>query len=493
MTLRLRLSLWYGMLCALALSLVAVVGYTASVREQYLALDRLLVVSARIVENGIRTYGRSYALETDTLAPTKSGVVMVMRSYSPKGELMYVSASDPGLKATDPRAPLEHPAPPAYLKVLPFPFFRSEAAIPKNSAFGIMPVENQRWRRYVIHVIKNGRTVGYVEAMSPLGRLDESSFDLARLLLQLVVFSVLMVLLIGWLLAGAALRPITRLIDAARAISQSHDLARRVQTSGNRDELGRLAVTFNEMLGSLQAAWKSQQRFVGDASHELRAPLTVMRGNLELIRRHPHLPEADRTQMLAEIERETSRMTRLVEDLLLLARSDAGGTLQRLPVPLREVALEALRDAKRLSERHFFALNAAHEPFTVQGDKDRLKQLLLILLDNAVKYSPAESTITVDLTRNTNDITLSVSDQGNGIPADALPHIFERFYRADPARGRDVGGAGLGLSIAEWIVTQLDAELKVVKTGPNGTTFRLSFPNTPAPAEAKENTPVLSG
>lgn len=477
MTLRLRLSLWYGMLCALALSLVAVVGYSASVREQYLALDRLLVVSARIVENGIRTYGRSYALETDTLAPTKSGVVMVMRSYSPQGELMYVSASDPGLKAADPRGPLDHPAPPAYLKVLPFPFFRGEADIPKNSAFGIMPVENQRWRRYVIHVIKNGRTVGYVEAMSPLGRLDESSLNLARLLLQLVLFSVVAVVLIGWLLAGTALRPVRRLLDAARAISQSHDLTRRVQTGGNRDELGRLAMMFNDMLGSLQAAWASQQRFVGDASHELRAPLTVMRGNLELLRRHPHLPAHERADMLGEIERETSRMTRLVEDLLLLARSDAGGTLQKLAVSLRDVTLEGLRDAKRLSEDHHFELKAAPEDFTVQGDRDRLKQLLLILLDNAVKYSPAGSTVTVELLRAPEGMALSVRDQGSGIPPEALPHIFERFYRADPARQRDQGGAGLGLSIAEWIADQLGAALVVSETGPSGTTFRLTFPH----------------
>ncbi len=475
MTLRLRLSLWYGTLCALALSVVAVVGYSVSVREQYLALDRLLVVSGRIVENGIRTYGRSYALETDTLGSTKDGVVMVMRSYSPKGELMYMSPSDPGLPHGHPDAPLRAPAPPAYQKVLPLRFFQSSVVTPKNSAFGTLVVDDQRWRRYVIRAIRKGRTVGYVETLSPLTRLDAAALNMARLLAQLVLFSVLAVLLIGWWVAGAALRPVARLIDAARAISQSHDLTSRVQTTGNRDELGRLAVTFNDMLGSLQAAWKSQQRFVGDASHELRAPLTVMRGNLELLRRHPHLPEADRGEMLGEIERETSRMTRLVEDLLLLARSDAGATLQRLDVPLRDVALEALRDARQLSAHHVFELWAADELYTVQGDKDRLKQLLLILLDNAVKYSPAGSTITVELLRSPAQTVLLVRDQGSGIPAADLPHVFERFYRADPARQRDSGGAGLGLSIAQWIADQLDARLEVSETGPGGTTFSLAF------------------
>lgn len=476
MTLRLRLTLLFGLLCALALMLVALVGYTASVREQYLSLDRLLVVSARIVENGIRTYGRSYALETDTLGPTKDGVVMVMRSYSPKGELMYVSPSDPGLRPSRPEAPLEHPAEPAYMKVLPFPFLRLKVPATKDAAFGIMTYEGQRWRRYVIRVEKSDRVVGYVEALSPLGRLDDSAIKLARLLLNLVLFSMLAVLLVGWWIAGAALRPVARLTNAARAISESHDLAQRVQTSGNRDELGRLATTFNAMLGSLEAAWKSQQRFVGDASHELRAPLTVMRGNLELLRRHPHLGELERQEMLGEIERETTRMTRLVEDLLLLARSDAGSTLQRTDVNLRYVTLEALRDARRLSSGHHFVLHAPPEQFVVQGDRDRLRQLLLILLDNAVKYSPAGSTVTTELQRVEGELRLSVSDQGSGIQANDLPHIFERFYRADPARQRDSGGAGLGLSIAEWIATQLDARLWVAKTGPNGTTFCVAFP-----------------
>ena len=480
MTLRVRLSLLYGLLCALALMIVGLVSYTASVREQYLALDRLLVVSARIVENGIRTYGRSYALETDTLGPTKDGIVMVMRSYSPKGELMYVSASDPGLRPSRPQDPLEHPAEPAYLKVLPFPLLQATVPTTRNSAFGIMTYEGQRWRRYVIQVIKQGRTVGYVEALSPLGRLDEGSLRMARMLLNIVLLSTLAVLLIGWWVAGAALRPVARLTEAARAIADSRDLGRRVQTSGNRDELGRLATIFNRMLGSLEEAWKSQQRFVGDASHELRAPLTVMSGNLELLRRHPHLGDAERQEMLGEIERETGRMTRLVEDLLLLARSDAGVKLRRAPVNVNEVVLEAVRDARKLTADHAFEVLLPDRPVTVPAERDRLKQLLLILLDNAVKYSPAASPLTVRLSAGAGETTLRVTDQGSGISVEDLPHIFERFYRADPARQRDLGGAGLGLSIAEWIAQQMDAHLYVEKTGPNGTTFALNFSGQPA-------------
>ncbi|MFC4638335.1 sensor histidine kinase [Deinococcus hohokamensis] len=484
MSLRLRLSLWYGTLCALTLMAVGLVGYSASVREQFLALDRILVVSARLVEAGMRTYGRSYALETDTSGPTRGGTVMVLRSYSPQGELMYRSPSDPGLPETRPEEPLSDPAPPAYLDVLPLP--RSPAHAPastSNAAFGNLMVDGQRWRRYVVQVGKAGETVGYVEALTPLGRLDEGARDLARLLVQLIALSVLAVLLIGWWVAGSALRPVDRLTRAARAIAQSRDLGRRVRTSAARDELGRLATTFNGMLDSLDTAWQSQQRFVGDASHELRAPLTVMRGNLELLRRHPHLDATEREAMLADIERETSRLTRLVEDLLLLARSDAGVTLSARPVSLRDAALEALRDTMRLASGHRLILDAPDQPFTVAGDPDRLKQLLLILLDNAVKYSPGGGTVRVRLWQRDEWVQLSVQDQGSGIPAEALEHIFERFYRADPARQREPGGAGLGLSIAQWIAGQLGGRLWVETTGPQGTTFCLELPAT-APADA---------
>lgn len=492
MTLRLRLSLWYGTLCALAVALVGLVGYSVSVREQYLAIDRVLAVSSRLVENGIITYGRSYALETDTTRPTKDGIVMVLRSYSPAGELMYISPSDPGLPNLPPVGPLLKPAPPAYEAVLPWPFPHTKVSTTANAAFGTLDIEHQRWRRYVVQVSKQRKVIAYVEALTPLGQLDAASLKLARLLLNLTVFSVLAVLLVGWLLAGSALRPVNRLIRAARAIAQSRDLRRRVQTTGSRDELDRLASTFNEMLGSLEAAWTSQQRFVGDASHELRAPLTVMRGNLELLRRHPHLDAPEREAMLSDIEREAARLSRLVEDLLLLARSDAGVTLHRRPVNLHHVTLEAVRDARRLAPEHHIGLHLRGGPFAVLGDANRLKQLLLILLDNAAKYSPAGSHVSVTLDAQPGEVLVCVQDQGSGIAPEDLPHIFERFYRADPARGRSAGGAGLGLSIAQWIATQLGGRIWVQATGPQGTTFCLSFPEITTDTTDQDAPPVAA-
>lgn len=479
MSVRWRLSLWYGLLSALTLVILGFVGYSLPVRQQYLNLDRVLIASARLVETGIRANGRSYALETDTSGPAKDGIVMVLRRYAPDGTLVSRSPSDPGLPPSDPAAPLTAPAKPAYFAVLPLPF--GEVDDPRsNTAFGTLTVEGQRWRRYVIALSRSdGTKLGYVEALTPLGTLDAAARELFRVLLTVTALSVLSVAVFGWWLAGSVLRPVEKMMDAARSISRSHDLEQRIPTGRNQDELSRLARTFNDMLGSLQRAWDSQQRFVGDASHELRAPLTVLRGNAELLRRHPHLHPAERDTMLADIEKEASRMARLVDDLLLLAQSDAGSTLKRTPVDLRAVTAEAIRAARRLSESHSIVLQGGPERLTVLGEKDRLRQLLLILLDNALKYSPENSTVIVTFQSQGECVRLSVQDEGIGIPEDALPHIFERFYRVDKARSRKAGGVGLGLSIAQWIASQLGGRLWVEQTGPQGTTFTLELLKAP--------------
>lgn len=492
MTLRLRLSLWYGALFTLVLIGIALSSLTISVRENYLTVDRVLQGSARLVEQGILSYGRSYWLETDTTEPLNEGIVLVLRTYDAKGGLMYRSVTDPGLPETRPEDPLHAPAPPAYLDVLPLRLPGTPAVDRGAGAFGTLRLPDQRWRRYVIEVRKASKTVAFVEALTPLGRTDATARRQTRDLVKLTVLSVAVILIIGWALAGAALRPLQALIGTARSISHHRDLSRRVAPPGGRDELGQLAVTFNDMLGSLESAWASQQQFVGDASHELRAPLTIMRANVELMRRHPHLSAEEQQEMLADMDREVRRMSRLVEDLLLLARSDAGDNLYLQPVDLAAVTREAIRDARKLAFEHTIDLQGGDLAAPVRAETDRLRQLLLILLDNALKYSPPASAVTVRLDAVPGGWQLCVQDRGPGIPAEALPHIFKRFYRADPARQRDLG-AGLGLAIAEWIAGQFSARLRVARTGPDGTTFCVEFPaldaaagptTVPAPGQA---------
>jgi two-component system OmpR family sensor kinase len=242
-----------------------------------------------------------------------------------------------------------------------------------------------------------------------------------------------------------------------------------------RDELDRLAATFNEMLTSLEEAYCAQQRFVADASHELRAPLTAIQGNLELLRRHPTMPAAERAESLAEVERESSRLTRLVADLLALARADAGMKLSQHSVDLDAIVLESFRAAHQLAQGQKLSLDP-FEPVRVRGDADRLKQLVLIMLDNALKYTPPGEQVTVGLQCCQASAEIRICDTGVGISGADLPHVFERFYRADPARSRDPGGTGLGLPIARWIVEQHGGTIELQSQLGQGTTVTVRLP-----------------
>lgn len=318
----------------------------------------------------------------------------------------------------------------------------SPATPDPGGAFGLLVVTGQRWRVYVLTLHSAGAPSGYIEAVTPLGRLD-AEMQTVRVFLPLLALTGLALALFGgWAIAGCVLRPVATMTRTARTITLSRDHSSRIEAPSRQDELGRLASTFNEMLASLEAAYRAQQRFVSDASHELRAPLTAIQGNLELLRRHRAMPEAERDEALTEVERESTRLSRLVADLLVLARADAGVSLKRCPVDLDAVVLEAYREARHLSQGQALTLDP-FEPARVEGDEDRLKQLLLILLDNAFKYTPATGRVTLGLHRREADVEIVVRDTGVGIAPEDLPLVFERFYRADPARSRDPGRPAL--------------------------------------------------
>jgi len=229
------------------------------------------------------------------------------------------------------------------------------------------------------------------------------------------------------------------------------------------------------MLASLETAYSTQQRFVADASHELRAPLTAIQGNLELLRRQRTMSDADREEALTELGRESARLSRLVADLLTLARADAGIALRRCPLDLDTLVLDAFREARHLSRGQALKLDP-FESARVEGDEDRLKQLLLILLDNALKYTPSDGQVTLGLCRRGTYVEVRVRDTGVGIAPEDLPHVFERFYRADPARNRDLGGTGLGLPIARWIAEQHEGEVRLESQPEQGTTAIVRLP-----------------
>lgn len=271
----------------------------------------------------------------------------------------------------------------------------------------------------------------------------------------------------GWMLAGRALAPVNRIITSADDIAKGKSavsLSRRLDVPHTGDEIAQLAETFNDMLDRIEEAFAAQHRFVGDASHELRTPLTAIKGNIDVLRRQiasgREADPADISDALADLSRETDRMGRLVADLLSLARTDAegfGSIVNLDAVSLDVLAGEAIRTAEVLVNGQELVLNAP-APVVVRGDGDRLVQVMLILLDNALRHTLPPGRVTLSVSTAIDPLDnipcgrIDVEDTGKGIPAEHLPHLFERFYRAEGSRSRLDGGTGLGLSIALSIV-----------------------------------------
>jgi signal transduction histidine kinase len=471
MSIRLRLALWYGLLFTLVLFLVAVFSYAIHERGQYDDIDRVLVVSVQ--------HAASEATTTTNgphLVQERSSLEIALRLYSSSGVLLESTSDTNGLPSLDPRQVLRDPAGPAFDPVAQLaPPLVAQVPILSGGAFGLLNAQGQHWRVYVLPIQQAGNVSGYIEAITPLGRVD-ALIQTFRLTLILLSTGGLLLALVGsWFVASRALRPIARLAQTAQTITLSHDLSRRVDDLAHQDELGRLAITFNEMLHSIETAYQAEKRFVADASHELRAPLTAIQGNLDLLNRHPGMSEVEHAETLTEVTREANRLSRLVADLLALARADAGIVLNRCPLDLDAVILEAYRTARQLAHGQQFVLDP-FEPTVIEGNEDRLKQLLVILLDNALKYTPADGRVTLGLRRHDRDVEIIVRDTGIGISAEDLPHVFERFYRADPARSRDPGGTGLGLSIAQWIVEQHEGTITLESQPEEGTTVIVRMP-----------------
>ena len=440
--------MWYGALTGVVLVLVSVTTYAIHTRAHYDDLDHVIV---QATEHVAKEYARSATFEHLTqLLDNPIAPDVVIRGYHADGTPLVAAQEVTGVPDVDPRAVLAHPAGSPIDRVARL----APALVEVNAGRGTFSVvadaQGVRWRVYVLPLANSDN---YLVTVAPLARWDTSVVRFRRLVTVLSLAGATTTLLAGLVLAGRALRPVATLTSTAGEIARARDFERRVSVTREHDELGRLAVTFNDMLDTLEHAYQAQQRFVSDASHELRAPLTIVQANLDLIEQHPDLPVAEHHHALREANLETHRLTRLVADLLALARADAGVQLQRRPVELDRVLLDALADARHLARGQQLGVEMI-EPVVIQGDPDRLRQLVLILLDNAIKYTPPPGVVTLALRRDGASVELSVRDEGVGIPAADLPHVFERFYRGDPARSRDPGGAGLGLPIARWIAEQ---------------------------------------
>ena len=280
----------------------------------------------------------------------------------------------------------------------------------------------------------------------------------------------------GWLLARRALRPVDRMAETARRISAEH-LAARLEDTGANDELSRLAQTLNEMLGRLDTSFRQIRQFSADASHELQTPLTILKGEIEVALRMPRTPEEYQRILKSALE-EIDRVARLVEGLLLLARADAGVLRMDLqPVDLAQLVEDVYGQAKVLADRrNITLLLGVMEPLSIRGDYERLRRVLLNLVDNGIKYTPSGGRVTLSLQRDGEWASLRVTDTGIGLSPEDQEKIFERFYRSAEARSRGEGGAGLGLCIARSIAEAHGGKIQVESTPGLGSTFTVLLP-----------------
>lgn len=281
----------------------------------------------------------------------------------------------------------------------------------------------------------------------------------------------------GYWIAGRALSPVLSMIAAAEAIHPS-DLSTRLQVPPAKDELQRLSLTLNGMLDRLQAGFERITRFTADASHELRTPIALLRTRTEILLRRPRSAEEYRTALEANLD-ELERTSTLLEELMLLARADAGAeTLSFSDVDLTELVRSTTSVTQPLAEAKELTWSVALPPVPIHthGDEAALRRLLVVLIDNAVKYTPKHGSVRIALEASGDGATLAVSDTGIGIAEDALPNIFDRFYRADQSRDRAVGGAGLGLSIGQWIAERHGVAISAKSVLAEGSTFTLKLP-----------------
>ncbi|MCU0497038.1 MAG: HAMP domain-containing histidine kinase [Anaerolineae bacterium] len=342
------------------------------------------------------------------------------------------------------------------------------------------------WRVRTSPIVVGDRLVGNIQVAASLEGVSRAAQILLVVVLVSCTLAIIGSTLLSRWLAHRVLRPIENITRTASHVVGTKDLALRLEWSGPMDELGQLNAVFNQMMERLEKLFTVQQRFVADVSHELRTPITAICGNLEMIRRYGMDDES-----LDAINKEAERLKRLVNDLLLLARADYGGIdFDLYPLELDTIVMDSYRSGLALTKERQLTLKVLHiEPLRIQGNGDRLRQLMLNLLDNAVKFTPNGGTITLSLRQKGEQAVIEVADTGIGIQPDDLERIFDRFYQSDPSRVHNGGGFGLGLSIAKWIVDSHHGEISAHSTYGQGTTFVVTFPLFDPTGDREQSTP----
>src|SRR6266852_522309 len=497
--LQLRLTVFYALLLGLALWFFGNAVYTQAQQRAYQDLDKALSSRAASVNLGKYLFGAqgggSFPRVLNSSINGLGAGDIAIEVLDPDLHLLATTTHD---STSDPFQPSVSGA-----AISPIPWDAQTARSAEqryrtggdvNSIYSTVTYQGQPVR---VYTTINQQTGDIIQTAHSEHDLLQSLDNLRLLLWQCGALVMLLALAGGWFITWSVLATVRRMRKTAQRISASQDFGQRVPERAilGKNELTRLATTFNGMLAELQEAYQHQQRFVADASHELRAPITSIRCNLDLLAKAPDLAPDEVAAALSDAQAEADRMGRLVNDLLTLARADSlvqvsvsnGYTKPQTSgqrIDLDSLLLEVYRQYRTLDEHNLDAQKTKRPriilqdiaPAQVYGDADKLKQALVALLENALKYTPYEGTVVLSLTTHDGNALVSVCDTGIGIAPGDLPHIFERFYRADPARSRDRGGSGLGLAIVKSIVEEHGGSIQVESTQGKGSVFKIKLP-----------------
>ncbi|MGE0643377.1 MAG: sensor histidine kinase [Nitrospira sp.] len=464
MPLRVRLTLWYGSALALVLIIFSVVLYAMTARNLRDAVDESLEDTATIAVRSLEERGFLPLLnERELLSqfPELARIDKFFQIFSPSGT---ITISSPNIKQHD--VPLSRTA--------------LETAFAGQSIYESAKYPNEPPLRVIsVPIMYRGNLLYIVQVGTSMETVGETLHRFLILLVVAMPIALAVSLAGGWFLAGRALRPVDAITLAAQRIAAG-DLTQRLGMPTAHDEIGRLAATFNNMIGRLDASFRQIRQFTSDASHELRTPLTVMKGETDLILRRPRPLEDYKTVLESNLE-EIDRMTRIVDELLFLSRADMGEVkMDALPVALEALVEDVHRQARVLGQdRNIEVVLGTVVPVIVQGDDLRLRELLLNLVENAMKYSHPGGKVEISLLRARQEARLSITDHGIGIAPDDHKRIFQRFFRTDVARAHTKKGTGLGLAICAWIADLHKGRVEVQSELGQGSTFTVVLPLAP--------------
>lgn len=459
LSIRTRLTLWYG---ALLLAILAGMG-VLSYRVLAWSLVRDVDVSIRAVAEVIRATGQARTSFLINPAPEELREILGSRFLDTFFQLLDPEG-EPGRRSLRLSGPLPLSAD-----------ARRNAARGRETFETVVLPPEEHVRLVTLPVRRDGRPAGLVQVGMTLTAVDAALFRYLQILLALFPIGLALAVAGGAWIARRALAPVRAMARQAREIT-AENLTRRVPRRGAEDELDYLADTLNVVLARLEAAFAELRRFTADAAHELRTPLTALKGGLEVALRHPRSAEAYERTLRGSLD-EVNWLIRLAEDLLLLSRATAGAGLARARVELEPLLLDGLDVGLRLADGTGVMVGAgAVEPAAVLGDATALRRLLLILVENAVKYTPEGGLVELSLTRAGDEVCLAVRDTGIGIDRADAARVFEPFVRLDDARSRETGGAGLGLAIARSIAVAHGGRITLDSAPKEGSAFTVHLP-----------------